>query len=114
MKYRKKIAIPTIHDVLTPHFGHCEKFAIVETEGDRIIKMEFLNPPLHQPGAYPNFLASQGVDVIISGGMGRKARDLFTFNNIEVCMGVSSDSPRSLVEQYLQDQLQTGENLRDH
>jgi hypothetical protein len=46
--------------------------------------------------------------------MGFKAQDLFTQNNIEVCIGVSSDSPQYLVEQYLKDQLKTGENLCDH
>ena len=114
MKNRKKFAVPTVNDVLTPHFGHCEKFAIIETDNGRVINTEFVNPPLHQPGVYPRFLASQGVNVIIAGGMGFKAQDLFAQNNIEVCVGVSNGSPRYLVEQYLQNQLQTGENICDH
>ena len=114
MKKEKKFAVPTVNKVLTPHFGHCEQFAIVETEDNSIVNIGFIEPPVHQPGVYPRFLAEQGVNVIISGGMGFKAQDLFTQNNIEVCMGVSSDSPVYLVEQYLKDQLQTGENLCDH
>ena len=111
---RKKFAIPTVNNALTPHFGHCEKFAIVETENESIVGMDYIDPPLHQPGAYPGFLASHGVNVVISGGMGFKAQELFSMNNIEVCIGVSSDSPELLVEQYLQDRLQTGKNLCDH
>ena len=114
MKSRKKFAIPTVNNILTPHFGHCEKFAIVETENSRIINIGFIDPPLHQPGVYPSFLASQGVNIIIAGGMGMKAQDLFKQNNIEVCIGVPNDSPEYLVEQYLQNQLQTGQNLCDH
>ncbi len=114
MKNKRKFAIPTVGNVLTPHFGHCEKFAIVETENGGILNVTYLTPPAHQPGTYPRFLAEQGVSVIISGGMGFKAQDLFTRNNIEVCIGVSSDSPESLVEQYLNNQLRTGENLCDH
>lgn len=114
MKGRKKFAIPTVNNLLTPHFGHCEKFAIVETENNSIISENFITPPVHQPGTYPRFLADQGVGVIISGGMGIKAQDLFAQNNIEVCIGVSNDSPKYLVEQYLKDQLRTGENLCDH
>ena len=114
MENRKKFAVPTVNDMLTPHFGHCEKFAIVETENNEIVRMGFVYPPAHQPGVYPGFLASQGVDVIISGGMGMKAQNLFAQNNIEVCIGVSNGSPQILVEQYLQDQLQTGQNLCDH
>ena len=114
MKSNKKFAIPTVHNLLTPHFGHCEKFAIVETENGNIINLDFIDPPIHHPGAYPRFLAVLEVNVIISGGMGIKAQDLFAENNIEVCLGVSGDSPQYLVEQYLDSQLQTGQNLCDH
>ena len=114
MKRRKKFAIPTVNNLLTPHFGHCEKFAVVETENNSIISVNYISPPAHQPGSYPRFLANQGVSVIISGGMGIKAQDLFAQNNIEVCIGVSSDSPQYIVEQYLNNQLQTGQNLCDH
>ena len=117
MKNKKKFAIPTVNDLLTPHFGHCEKFAIVETVDEKILSTDFITPPFHQPGVYPRFLADQGVDVIISGGMGFKAQDLFAQNNIEVCVGVSGESggsPEDIVHQYLQNELRTGENLCDH
>ena len=109
-----KFAIPTLGDQLTAHFGHCEKFAIVNVEDNKVINEESVTPPVHQPGVYPKFLADQGVHVIIAGGMGQKAQDLFAMNNIEVRMGVQNGSPTELVEQYLNDQLQTGQNLCDH
>ena len=111
---KMKFAIPTLNNQLTAHFGHCEKFAIVDVEDTKVIKEEFIVPPVHQPGVYPKFLADQGVHVIIAGGMGQKAQDLFVQNNIEVHMGVQDGSPTELVEQYLNDQLQTGQNLCDH
>lgn len=111
---KKLFAIPTQDGKLCAHFGHCEKFAIVETEDNKLISEEILSPPIHQPGVYPQFLAEKGVSVIISGGMGQKAQQLFHQNNIEVCMGVNAESPSKLVEQYLNNQLQTGENLCDH
>ena len=46
--------------------------------------------------------------------MGQKAQDLFAQNNIEVYMGVASGSPKELVEDYLNKQLKTGQNLCDH
>ena len=114
MTVKKKFAVPTVGQVLTAHFGHCEQFAIIETEEDKVINVDFVEPPVHQPGVYPAFLAGKGVNVIISGGMGHRAQDLFRQNNIEVCMGVLDGSPRNLVEQYLNNQLQTGQNLCDH
>jgi len=111
---KKLFAVPTENGKLCEHFGRCEKFAIVETEDQKIIKEEFVTPPVHQPGVYPQFLAQQGVSVIISGGMGQKAQQLFVQNNIEVYMGINADSPQKLVEQYLNNQLESGDNLCDH
>ena len=110
----KLFAVPTEQGKLCAHFGHCEKFAIVEVDDQKIVKEEYISPPVHQPGVYPAFLAGQGVSVIISGGMGQKAQDLFTQNNIQVCIGVDSGSPTDLVDKYLKNQLQTGQNLCDH
>jgi predicted Fe-Mo cluster-binding NifX family protein len=114
MKNRKIFAVPTVNRILTPHFGHCEHFAIVKTEDNDILSTDFIEPPMHQPGVYPGFLAGQGVDIIISGGMGMRAQDLFTQHGIEVCIGVSGGSPEGLVKEYLDNVLKTGENLCDH
>jgi predicted Fe-Mo cluster-binding NifX family protein len=111
---RKRFAIPTENGKLCAHFGHCEKFAIVETDNSSVVKEEYITPPVHQPGVYPQFLAQHGVSVIISGGMGQRAQQLFTQNRIEVCVGVTAETPIRLVEQYLNGGLQTGQNLCDH
>ena len=111
---KKLFAIPTENGQLCQHFGHCDKFAIVEINNNQFVKEEFVTPPVHQPGVYPKFLADMGVKTIISGGMGMKAQNLFAANGIEVCIGVNADSPKTLVEQYLKDELKTGENLCTH
>ena len=111
---KKLFAVPTENGLLCAHFGHCEKFAIITTEENKIVEQNFITPPVHQPGVYPQFLANQGVSVIISGGMGYKAQELFAHNNIEVVIGVNSDSPQALVESYLKQELVSGENLCDH
>jgi ATP-binding protein involved in chromosome partitioning len=110
---KKMFAIPTAGGKLCAHFGRCESFAIIETEDNKIVNEKYADPPVHEPGSYPRFLADQGVHVIISGGMGVKAQQLFTQNNIEVCMGVNSESSVKLVEDYLNNHLTTGENLCD-
>ena len=111
---KKLFAVPTINKKLCAHFGHSEQFAVVETEDQKIINIEYYTPPVHQPGTYPRFLAEKGVSTIISGGMGQKAQDIFAHHNIEVFMGIDSENPENLVEKYLQDQLQSGDNQCDH
>jgi len=109
-----KIAIPTHGRNLTAHFGHCESFAIVQVEDNNIQHIEFVDPPEHRPGVYPRFLANAGVDVIIAGGMGQKARQLFSQNGIQVVVGISEGKPEELVKRYLDENLRPGENLCDH
>lgn len=111
---RKLIAVPVIEGKLCEHFGHCQAFAVVETENQKILKVEYLNPPVHQPGTYPKFLADRGVKTIIAGGLGMKAKQIFEQNNIEVILGVKVDKPEALVEDYLKLQLVGGDNLCDH
>ncbi len=110
----KLFAVPTIDGKLCAHFGHCSKFAIITTEDQKIKTIEFITPPVHQPGNYPRLLAGLGVSTIIAGGMGIKAQDIFAQNSIEVFMGIDSENPEKLVEQYLQNQLESGINLCDH
>ncbi len=111
---KKLFAVPTIDGKLCAHFGHCEKFAVLEVVKNNVVSEIFLNPPVHQPGTYPKFLADAGVSTIIAGGMGQKALDIFAQNNIEVFMGVGSDEPKILVADYLNNKLETSDNLCDH
>ena len=106
-------AVPTVNRKLTAHFGHCQSFAVLKVEDDKIVNEDYLDPPAHQPGSYPAFLAGEGVNTIIAGGMGVMAQNLFKENNIEVFMGLNAEEPSKLVELYLQDKLENGDNLCD-
>jgi len=109
-----KFAIPLAEGKLTAHFGHCQEFALVEVEDDQIKSKETLVPPPHEPGVLPKWLHDQGTNVIIAGGMGARALDLFAQNNIKVIVGASALTPEELVKQYLGNTLQTAGNVCDH
>ena len=111
-----KIAIPTAEGKLCLHFGHCEKFAIVEVdvESKTITSTSFLTPPMHEPGVLPRWLHEQGAKVIIASGMGQRAHGLFAENGIEVVIGAPSETPENVVSAYLGGTLETGDNICDH
>ena len=111
---KKKFAVPTVGQELTAHFGHCEQFAIIETEDGQIKDKKLHTPPPHEPGVLPKWLAELGVKVVIAGGMGRRALGLFSEKGIEVTVGAPSSPPETLVEQYLQGTLIAGQNICDH
>jgi predicted Fe-Mo cluster-binding NifX family protein len=109
-----RFAIPLAQGVLCNHFGHCQQFAVLTVDDEKIVQKDLMNPPPHEPGVLPRWLHGLGVNVIIAGGMGRRALDLFAQNGIRVITGAPNLSPEALVEQYLTESLQTGDNVCDH
>lgn len=101
-----KIAVACEGKVITEHFGHCEKFSIFEAQGKQLVKEEFASNPGHKPGFLPVYLYEKGVNVIISGGMGGGAVDIFNEKGIEVILGASGNA-RAAAEDYLQGKLKT-------
>jgi ATP-binding protein involved in chromosome partitioning len=107
-------AVPLAEGRLCAHFGHCEQFALIETENGQIQGKSVHTPPPHEPGVLPKWLHEMGANVIIAGGMGSRAQGLFTENGIKVVTGATADTPESLVHQYLTERLVTGANVCDH
>ena len=111
-----RIAIPTSDGTLCMHFGHCDQFCVVDVNDDSkaIEGQELITPPPHEPGVLPKWLAGMNVNMIIAGGMGQRAQQLFTGNNIEVVVGAPSKQPEELVLAHLSGTLVSGENICDH
>jgi len=111
-----KIAIPLANKLLCMHFGHCQEFALVDVDPQekKILNTEMLVPPAHAPGVLPAWLAEQGANMVIAGGMGSRAQMLFEQQGIKVIVGAPGDSPEEIVTKYLNNTLETGQNVCDH
>ena len=101
-----KIAVAGMGHDVCGHFGHCETFLFFEVENGQIVSETAVPNPGHRPGFPPNFLADRGAEVIISGGMGGGAVDIFNERNVEVIVGAEGDA-RAAVEAYLKGELKT-------
>jgi len=111
-----KYAIPCVNGKLCMHFGHCQEFIMVEVDDttQTVVGTENLDPPPHEPGVLPQWLHEQGANVIIAGGMGSRAQQLFEQNGIQVVTGAQSAAPEELVNAYMTSSLVTGSNACDH
>lgn len=107
-------AVPVADGKLAAHFGHPEEFAIITVEDGKINGKDRRTPPPHEPGKLPAWLQEQGVNVLIAGGIGERAKQLLIQNGVEVIIGAPMDSPEALVNQYLAGALKEGDNLCDH
>lgn len=109
-----RIAVASMGTMVAGHFGHCESFRIFDTENGVIVAEENVPNPGHRPGFLPNFLADRGVNVIISGGMGGGAVDIFNERNVEVVIGAQGTAKQN-VESYLKGELvSTGSICHEH
>ena len=109
-----KIAVASEGNNVTGHFGHCENFNIFQVESNKIVKGESVANPGHKPGFLPNFLNDMGVNVIISGGIGGGAVEIFNEKNIEVVSGATGDA-EAAAKMYLNGELKsTGSICHEH
>jgi predicted Fe-Mo cluster-binding NifX family protein len=110
-----RIAVPTNdRERVEAHFGHCREFAILECDGSEIRNCEYVTPPPHAPGVIPTFVAEQKASVIICGGMGQMAVNLFKKNNIEVILGAQGSIIDNLNRFLADDLVSTGSVCEHH
>ena len=105
-----KIAISTDTGFVSAHFGRCPSFTIADIEGGKVLKVEEINNPGHQPAFLPNFLAERGVKYIICGGMGNRAQMLFAEKKITPIIGVTGKIEK-VIEKFAQGKLEAGESF---
>ena len=111
-----KIAVPIENNRLAAHFGRCPQVMLftVDDGSGEIIDQKTLPTPPHEPGVFPSWLKRHGVDVIIAGGMGRRALQLFTQAGIGVVVGAPEATSGDLVNAYLAGTLSGGVNACTH
>ena len=112
-----KIAVPLRGERFSEHFGGAEMFALytVDAAAREVCRRDDLAPPEHGRGIFPMWLKSQGATVILAGGMGPRASDLFARHGITVMLGVDGGDPDELVRDYLHGRVaSTGELCHEH
>lgn len=72
------------------HFGRCPYYTVVRVDGGDVKAVEVKENPYfhsHEPGVMPVFIRDLGADVILAGGMGPRAVQMFQRFGIEVATG---------------------------
>jgi len=109
-----KIAIASEGKNVSGHFGFCEGFTIYEVIEGKILNNSFTPNPGHKPGYLPVFLKELNVNVIIAGGMGGTAQNLFNEKGIEVVVGAQGITD-DVAQKYINGELKsTGSVCQEH
>lgn len=108
MELSMKIAVSSndnkgLESTVSEHFGRCPFFTMVTVNENTIQKTEVVENPFyegHQPFEIPNFLKSQGIQAIVTQGMGGRAIGFFQENAIQSVTGCSG-TVKDAVNAYL-------------
>ncbi len=103
-----------LNSVVSPHFGRCTYYVLVDLEDREVKQVNTVANPYydqHQPGQVPGFIRGQGADVMLTGGMGRRALALFEQYGVEAVTGASG-TVRHALEGYLGGELRGAEPCR--
>lgn len=84
-----KIAVANDGVHVSAHFGHCEGWKTWVVLDGQLTNPDFLKNPGHQRGFLPKLLAEHGVNVIIAGGMGANAQQLFHEHGVQIATGAA-------------------------
>jgi predicted Fe-Mo cluster-binding NifX family protein len=105
-----KIAISTDGQYVSPHFGRCPEFTILEIKDGKLINKEKISNPGHHPGYLPQYLGEHGVSCIVAGGMGMRARELFQQANIDTVIGIEGKIDQ-VISKIIDGSLEGGESI---
>ncbi|MCE5261734.1 MAG: NifB/NifX family molybdenum-iron cluster-binding protein [Euryarchaeota archaeon] len=96
-----KVSIPVmnrsgISSTVGAHFGKVPVYAILETETGELSFIDNTSEHMGGVGLPPELLSKAGVNVMLCGGLGPKAVDMFTSLGIEVYVGAKGTVKETL------------------
>ena len=108
-----RYAIAADADQVSPHFGRCERYELVDVDDGQVVARGALANPGHEPGLLPRLLKESGVQVLVCGGAGPRAVNLLAELGIGMFAGVSGNV-EDAVAAILRGELIGGESTCEH
>ncbi len=105
-----KIAISTDGDEVSPHFGRCPQFTIIEIKNNELVDKKTIENPGHHPNYLPRYLGKIGVSCVVAGGMGMRAKANFNREGVETILGVEGKI-EEIIDKIISGSLEGGESI---
>ena len=110
----KKIAIPTNDGKLWAHFGKAPQVTFVTIDNNKVIAKEVKDSPAHGHGVMAEFLAENGVEEVVCGGLGAGAIQTLSEKNISIHAGAPAIDIDELMKTYLDGTIVYGDGKCNH
>ena len=107
-----RIAIPTLNEEFSPHFGKCDGLYICEFDPQtkHIQQHQHVSRPAHDKETTIHWLIRMAVDLILAGGISSNTYQCLETCGIDCCMGMSGKHPIEVMFQYIKEPDKVGEN----
>jgi len=109
-----KIAIASNNGQISEHFGYCESFTLYDAENGKIVSEKVIPNPGHKPGYLPNLLHSLQVNVLVTGGIGSGAIELFNSYDIEIISGAVGKVSQAVLDYFSGKLISSGSICHQH
>ena len=106
-----------LQGALSAHFGRCPYYTIVDVEDKAVSNVQVIDNPYftnHVPGAVPQFINEQGAQVMIAGGMGPRAIEIFNQFGIEAITTGIQESLEAILNAYLRGEISGAASCEHH
>ncbi len=98
---------------LSGHFAHSDRFRIADIESGKVIRSVIKKNPYDfkdlSPGELPAYVKGLGADVLLVGGIGTRAVNIFEKDGVDIVYGLTVDGERALRD-FLEGKLKKGKN----
>lgn len=110
-----KIAMPKNEENINQHFGKSKSFAVITVEDDNVKNTKEISAEAlqHNHGGLSELLVEEGVELVITGGIGQGAYDALKQEGLKVVRGASGKI-EDVVEKYLNGELQDKKVMCNH
>ena len=87
-----KIAVTYEDEMIFQHFGHTSQFKLYQVKNGEVVSSQVVDTDGFGHGALAGFLVSQGVDMLICGGIGGGAQMALADAGIRLYGGVAGNA----------------------
>lgn len=108
---RKTVAIPVTNDKLSEFFGECSHYEIFEINRKILSRKEARFPEGTVTSRLPGWLEEKGITDVIVHRVNPSVIHLFASKKVNLFVGIHIDSPKNLIEDYLQGKLESNEQI---
>jgi len=107
----KKVAIPVTRGLLSENFGQCNHYELFVIDNGLVRSEEIEIPPKQNMAGLPEWVVNKGVTDIVVHRIDKNLIKLFSPKRINIFVGIPIDKPRNLIEDYLNGNLKSNQQV---